>query len=247
MIEARASIIEHLLQVAAERRRRETDPKLQAAVRALKCYQQQRFTRTYADLLASQRYGAAARFFLDELYGPSDFSQRDAQFMRVAPAVVRLFPTELVHAVRILAQLHAISESLDSEMGSHLLHHSLDARSYMRAWQTTGHRTQRELQITLTLEIGATLDRYTRKPLLRQTLRVMRGPARSAGLAELQRFLEAGFDAFKAMKGAEEFLGLVGHRERELADSLFGTTVLVDPLAVQTPDAAASLAIKHMP
>ena len=40
-------------------------------------------------------------------------------------------------------------------------------------------------------------------PLLRNALRLMRGPARAAGLAELQHTLESGFDIFKAMKGAE--------------------------------------------
>ena len=46
---------------------------------------------------------------LDELYGPQDFSDRDAQFARVVPALVRLFPQELVETVAVLARLHALS------------------------------------------------------------------------------------------------------------------------------------------
>ncbi len=245
MREVHPSIVAHLRQVAAERMRRESQPQLHAAVQALKRYQQQRFERTYADLLGSQRYGAAARFFLEELYGPSDFTRRDAQFLRVAPAIERLFPAELVHAVDILAQLHAVSETLDSEMGSRLPEREVDARSYIQAWQSTGYASQRELQIALTLEIGATLDRYTRKPLLRQTLRLMRGPARAAGLSELQHFLETGFDAFKAMKGASEFLALIGVRERELAAALFNAPT--GPIALQDPDPATAFALAHLP
>jgi hypothetical protein len=37
----------------------------------------------------------------------------------------------------------------------------------------------------------------------------------------LQRFLEAGFDTFKAMRGADEFLTTVGSRERALMAALF--------------------------
>ena len=247
MSRIQASVVEHLLQVAAERRRREKDPQLQAAVHALKAYQQQRFTRTYADLLHSQRYCTAARFFLDELYGPSDFSQRDAQFMRVAPTLVRLFPAELVRAVEILAKLHAVSESLDTQMACHLLGRPIDAWAYIRAWQSTGHPAERRLQIALTLKIGITLDRYTHKPLLRQTLRIMRGPARSAGLGELQRFLEAGFDAFKAMKGAEEFLQILGCRERTLADSIFGATSSEESAGFAVADATTAFALEHLP
>jgi len=78
-------IARHLEVVAAERQRREASPALLEKVTALKTFQQRRLSRTYADLLASARYGAAARYFLDELYGPKDFSARDAQFARVAP------------------------------------------------------------------------------------------------------------------------------------------------------------------
>jgi hypothetical protein len=75
------------------------------------------------------------------------------------------------------------------------------------------------------LEVGTALDGLTRKPGLRQSLRLMRGPARAAGLAALQSFLERGFDTFKAMNGAAEFLALVGLRERELAAKIFATDV----------------------
>ena len=69
--------------------------------------------------------------------------------------------------------------------------------------------------------MGRDLDSLTRKPLLRTTLHLMRGPARAAGLPALQQFLETGFDTFKAMGGAEEFLAIVGTRERALAAALF--------------------------
>jgi hypothetical protein len=69
--------------------------------------------------------------------------------------------------------------------------------------------------------VGRSLDGLTRNPLLRHSLRLMRAPARAAGMAALQTFLEAGFDTFRAMRGADEFLELVGRRERALASALF--------------------------
>src|SRR5256885_8184051 len=114
------SILNHLNAVDAERERRAASSGLAARVLALKTYQQRRFARTYADLLATSRYGPAARFFLEELYGPRDFTERDAQFVRVVPALVRLFPHDIVATVDTLAELHALSEMLDSETASHL-------------------------------------------------------------------------------------------------------------------------------
>ena len=243
-----SSIVEHLCQVALERQRRGASPELRAAVQAVKLYQQKRFRHTYADLLSTERYGAASRFFLEELYGPRDFTRRDAQFERVVPALVRVFPLELVRTVETLAKLHAVSESLDSAMGALLTDvFELDACSYIGAWQVTGRADCREAQISLTLEVGAALDLYTRKPLLRHTLRMMRGPARAAGLGELQHFLETGFDAFKAMTGATEFLQCVAQRERHLASSLFVAELRHDVELEKHIVASARTALDQLP
>ena len=228
------AILSQLAIVAAERQARAADPQLDTSVLGLKAYQQRRFARSYVDLLSSARYAAAARFFLEELYGPKDFSDRDAQFARVVPALVRLFPHELVETVSLLARLHALSESLDTAMGRHLLGQLVDREAYVRAWILTGRSDARDEQIELTLAVGQDLDRLTRKPLLRTTLHLMRGPARAAGLGALQQFLEAGFDTFKAMGGAQPFLSTVGDREHALADALFawreGVALETEPL-----------------
>jgi hypothetical protein len=206
--------------VADQRALRAADTNLGEKTVALKSFQRQRFAYTYADLLASDRYGDAARFFLDELYGPTDFSDRDAQFARVVPALVRLFPNHLVLTVAALAQLHALSESLDTAMAGNV-EGAVSPGSYARAWQRTGRRADRERQIVLTVNIATQLDHLTRSPLLRNSLRLMRQPSRAAGLSDLQRFLERGFDIFRAMKGAQEFVKTVGAREGELCALLF--------------------------
>ncbi len=74
----------------------------------------------------------------------------------------------------------------------------------------------------LMLQVGGALERYTRNPLLRHSLRLMRAPAQAAGLGALQSFLENGFDTFREMRGAREFLDTIANRERELAARLFG-------------------------
>jgi hypothetical protein len=217
-------ILSALQRVERERSRRVADAGLWQRVHAVKSWQHARFERTYADLLDHRRYAQAARFFLEELYGPGDFTRRDAQFARVVPGLVRLFPQEIVTTVRLLAELHATSEELDTIMGRAVSRLPLDRHEYVRAWQYTGRREDRERQIDLVIAIGKALDRHTRRPMLRRTLHLMRVPARAIGLDELQRFLESGFDTFGAMGGAEEFLGIVSQRERLLAQALFSLT-----------------------
>jgi hypothetical protein len=226
MTSAADQILEGLQAVAAQRVARQGNARLADAVEAVKRYQHARFGRTYSDLMSQPRYAAAAEFFLTDLYGPGDFSARDAQFARIVPALVRLFPAHIVGTVAELAQLHALSERLDSAMAEQLLGDAegstaLGGRSYGRCWRGVGEPAARERQIVLMVSVGESLDRYTRNVVLRQSLRLMRGPAAAAGLAALQGFLERGFETFRGMAGAEYFLATIAARERLIAASLF--------------------------
>ncbi len=68
----------------------------------------------------------------------------------------------------------------------------------------------RERQIDLIALLGEALDKLTHLRFIGMTLKVMRKPARLAGLGELQAFLERGYSAFGAMRGgAGEFVSIV--------------------------------------
>lgn len=231
MTEAAAHILAHLDAVAAERNARRDDAALGRRVQQLKAYQQARFARTHAACLAHTRYGAAAQFFLDDLYGPSDFADRDAQFARIVPAITRLFPNEVVQTVEALGELHALSEQLDSRMARHLPDAAWGRVEYLRAWQAMANPEERRQQLELVLALGSRLDRFTRNRLLRQTLRMMRSPARAAGLAALQTFLERGFDTFAAMKGAGPFLDSVQSREQAAIQRFFAADAVATATA----------------
>ncbi len=229
-------ILQSLAAVDVERRKRAATPALADRVEALKAYQQKRFARTHASLLAHPRYGRAANFFLNELYGPQDFTQRDAQFSRIVPALVRLFPADTVATVESLAAVHALSERLDTAMAIHLGDAVPARASYVAAWQATGERAARTRQIELVMSVGEALDRHTRSFVLRASLKAMRGPARAAGMGALQTFLEAGFDAFGAMGGAREFLATIQARETALAKRLFDPAAVAAATGPLTPD-----------
>ena len=220
-----AIILTQLAQVTAERAERAADSGLAQRVLAIKRYQQRRFEVMYADMLKHPRYAGAARYFLDDLYGSTDFTLRDAQFARTVPGLVRLFPAEVVATVEALTALHALSERFDTAMARQIDTEAVDACTYVQAWQRCDHAEDRERQIVLMLRVGDALDAFTRSPLSRHSLRMMRMPARAAGMAALQSFLETGFETFRAMGGAAEFLALIGKRERQLARDLFS----IDP------------------
>lgn len=199
------------------------DEGLNAAVSSVKCLQARRFRGTYADFLIDPVQGQATRFFLDELYGDHDFAGRDAQFGRIAGALERLFPEAVTELAVDLAEMHALTETLDHALAMHWLSigEAPDAQRYVRAWRLTGRREARERQLAVVQHMGAELQRLTRSKSLLMALKMMRRPAQAAGLAALQQFLEAGFAAFGALGDARPFLATITSRERHWIDSLF--------------------------
>lgn len=197
---------------------------LQAAVDDIKRLQACRFRGTYADFLNHPKYAPATRFFLDELYGVHDFARRDAQFARIAGALERLFPEAVAQLATDLSETHALTEVLDHQLATQWL--SLDAafspsERYIVAWRRTEARPARERQLAVVQHMGLELQRLTRMKTLRLGLRMMRNPARAAGLDALQHFLETGFDAFAALGDARPFLDTIGERESGWVQALF--------------------------
>ncbi len=223
-----AQKIQDALQVVWQLRRQHGgEPALAQASIEIKRFQARRFKATYADLLHDPRYQASAEFFLHELYSDKDYAERDQQFARIASTIVRLFPQSVVNTAGTLAEVHALTETLDDRMARCWLAEQSAAPQdsewarYIRCWRLVGDKAARHHQLEVVLQLGHELDRLTRTRGLRVLLKLMRRPAAAAGLDSLQQFLETGFDAFATMRGADEFLQRVGQRETEWIRALF--------------------------
>jgi hypothetical protein len=239
---AQAALVLELAQVARLQAERAANPILAGALQRVATWQGRRLRMTYDDLAARERYAGAIQFFQADLYGSTDFAQRDADLARVVPVMVRMLPERVIATIATAVELHVLSQSLDRSLLARLprADGQFSVAEYSRAYRKMGKRSERERQIRLIGEIGGALDIYVRKPLLRTALRMMRQPARFAGLAALHDFLERGFVAFQRMGGAREFLATVDTRERALMEALFAgeTAPFPDPLQPRPPAAA---------
>jgi len=217
--EARGSpLATHLLALEALRGPRARRPERLAEVKA---WQAKRLAGTYADLAAEPRYRAATAFFLEDLYGPKDFSARDRELLRIVPMMERILPESAVETAALAVELEALSEALDHRLAAALGAGLLDEESYAQAYRAASTREERMRQVELAQAVGRRLDALVRKPFVAGTLKLMRTPARVAGLGDLQDFLEGGFEAFRAMNGSDEFLATFRTREVEILNRLF--------------------------
>lgn len=214
--------------VRALREDARADPVLAQDRLLVRAWQADRLARTYPDLLASPRYGAAAAFFLSDLYGPKDFSARDEAVGRIIPTMSRMLPAAALETIALAVELDALSEALDQRVAAALRRAqplaralSISESAYAAAYRAAGSADERERQIRLVGHIGTALDRLARKPLLTGALRLMEGPAHAAGFGALHDFLARGFAAFGSMGGADEFLATIAERESRLNARLF--------------------------
>jgi hypothetical protein len=212
-----------------------SDPKFRESLTALKRFQAERLAQTHRDLLESPRYRLATRFFLDDLYGEKDFSQRDFELSRVIPTLTRFLPEQALTTIADAIELDALSEYLDQKMAAQGLTelgaHWSNAR-YGQAYRAIGELKEidfeageigsalRERQLGLVPKIGQTLDKLVKNPFLGGLLVGMSGPARLAGVPTMHDFLTRGFKAFQSMRGANEFISLINERERSLSARL---------------------------
>lgn len=252
----------HLARVAILRT--ESSASVRQALISVRRAQVARFGGTYTDLLNDPRHAPAAHFFLSELYGDRDYTERDAQFSRIAGTLERLFPAKVMAVALRLAEVHALTEELDWAMATHWAttklanstepNPAVDAEAssaptpvrvaahYAACWQLTARPSDRQRQLDDVLSLGRELADLVRTPGLRTALKLMRRPAQAAGLGELQRVLEQGFDAFKAMGTASHFLSAIHARE-----SLWLTRLFAKNQAAARSELARCLSLPRAP
>jgi hypothetical protein len=200
------------------------DPARLERLRRLQQWQAQRLERTYIDLSTSPKYGSTIRFFLEELYGPHDFSARDRDLRKVLAQWERRLPQHASQAVLYALELEVLTQELDLLMVDALKGTAPTPMSYAAAYRQAGGRQLRQRQVWLVVAAGRALDGLVHLPMISMALRLARIPARLAGVTALHEFLERGHAAFQHMGGAEELLRTIEKRETAIMEQLFAGT-----------------------
>ncbi|MET0656626.1 MAG: hypothetical protein ABW110_00510 [Steroidobacteraceae bacterium] len=218
------SMLPLVTSIARMRQELQQDPERFARLRRVQDWQSHRLSRTYGDFLFHPRYRDALNFFVRDLYGPHDFSQRDRDLQRVLATWERALPDRALNAVRNALELEALTEALDVAVLDALGHRVPDVVSYAGAYRKADRRPDRQRQIWLILSAGRALNTLVGTPWVSGALRLARTPARLAGVHVLHDFLERGYRAFEKMGDAEELLRSIERRETRIMQRLFAGT-----------------------
>ncbi|HHB90094.1 MAG TPA: hypothetical protein ENK60_02160, partial [Anaerolineae bacterium] len=143
----------------------------------LRAWQAQRLARTYADFLADPRYEPAGRFFLENIYAPKDFSQRNADILRIHEFMSRFIPARALRTLTKAIELHNLTEELDATLLDVLLNQvgvtdSISEEQYAEAYRLCDNYDDRVKQIDMVVEIGRDLEKLVKHRVIGWTLRL---------------------------------------------------------------------------
>lgn len=218
-------------------RKRISGKELDPAFVALSVWQANRLQQTYSDFAKKRRFDLALDFFLNDLYGPVDFSQRDEDIQRIFPLMVKVLSADAIESLAYGLELNTLTLKLDAAMVTVLQNQlgfdpddpaaQLNSEMYAEAYRRCDNRKDREKQITLVVDAGKRLQEVTRKRLILTAVKVARKPAQLAGFGELQSFIERGLAAFRAMgNDATEFMDAIESREMDILKAIYASKPL---------------------
>ena len=198
-----------------------TEQGLTDAIRKLQTWQTNRLLVTHDDLWNSERFKPAMQFFVDELYGPRDFSQRDIEMARAVPTMTKIIPNKGLISLQTALRLNCLSLELDIALAQKLGSEVINRSRYFDCYRYSSNQSQREEQIQLLEHLSIDLPKVVKIPGISVILMLSRKPAKIAGVESLHTFLEKGFNSFKKIGHVHDFIDPVISREREMMHALF--------------------------
>lgn len=195
------------------------------SIRAVQAWQCQRLLATHQDLYQQKRFKPAVEFFIDELYGPNDFSQRDKDIAKIVPKMSKFLPDKALQSLSSALHLNTLSFELDFNLAKRLIDTPINRESYAKAYVDCDNLPLRQQQIDYIATLGNDLADVVRMRGITSLLFISRRPAKLAGVLALHEFLESGFKAFKNLGNVEDFIYPIVKKEQHIMHQLVNPEV----------------------
>jgi hypothetical protein len=194
---------------------------------ALQRLQSERLRRDHADLAAEPQFRLIAEFFFEEIYGPRDFTRRDEQarrlhhFVGMAPGVV---VRDVEQVLELLDLTTRLDESVLHQLATLDASSDFDETTYERAYRMAENYEERRRQIELVRAALYNVYKLSHRPFMDTVLHRTHGLAHAAGMADIHRFLLAGYKAIKPVRDIHRFVETVCVREETRLERIYGSS-----------------------
>ena len=166
----------------------------------------------FSNLLEPEGYAEAVDFIVSDLAGVG-VSERDRDIERATPVIVRSLPTHPLETAAAAVELNARALEINLGICRELmvdgdLPPEIAEEDYLVACRAVSSYEECMDLVRLAVNLGETLKKLVRVPLIGGLLRTMRAPAHAAGFGALQEFLETGYLTFHRISDIDHFLEL---------------------------------------
>jgi hypothetical protein len=183
---------------------------------ALQIFQSNRLRRDYSDLAAIPQYEPVGEFFFIEMYGPRDFSDRNAGARKIQ-SFLHILPGVKLRDIEEVLDLLEITVQLDDEMAQLMLDRDtgvdFDEATYEQIYREADNYDERFHQLELIRKSLYNVFQLSRSQLLGMALHRSRLFARLAGIEAVHGFLMKGYDAVHGVSNIDRFAHTVYDRE----------------------------------
>lgn len=189
---------------------------IMSTIRAVQSWQCKRLLVTHQHMYQQKRFKPAVEFFINELYGPYDFSQRDKDIARIVPKMSKFLPEKALQSLASALHLNTLSFELDFDLARKLVNTEINRDTYASAYVSCDNIANRQQQIDYIRTLGHDLADVVKMKGISSLLFISRKPAKLAGVIALHEFLEKGFKAFKNLGNVEDFITPVVDKEHQI-------------------------------
>ena len=193
---------------------------LMPSIRAVQAWQCKRLLDSHKDMYQQKRFKPAVEFFINELYGPNDFSQRDQDIARIVPKMSKFLPEKALQSLASALYLNTLSFELDFDLAKQLLNTEINRDTYAKAYINSDNIANRQKQIDYIRTLGNDLAEVVKMKGISSLLFISRKPAKMAGVLALHEFLDKGFKSFKNLGDVEDFITPVVNKEHQIMQQL---------------------------
>ena len=179
----------------------------------------------FSDIYAREGYAEAIDFTMSDLAGIG-ISSRDRDLERAAPAITGILPLAALNTIANAAETNARILEVNigicrSLMVNNELPADISVYKYCLACREASSMEECMDLVYRVTELGRTLKSLVNIPMIGITLRAMRLPARAAGFADLQEFLEDGYRIFRQIPDIEHFLSEIESRTGMIFQTIY--------------------------
>jgi hypothetical protein len=193
---------------------------LMPSIRAVQAWQCKRLLATHQEMYHQKRFKPAVEFFINELYGPSDFRQRDQDIARIVPKMSKFLPEKALQSLASALHLNVLSFELDFDLAKNLMDTKINRDTYAKAYIHCDNLAARQQQIDYIRTLGIDLAEVVKMKGISSLLFISRKPAKIAGFFALHEFLENGFKSFKNLGNVQDFISPIAKKEQQILQQL---------------------------